>query len=699
MSFQESKYQQEQNQNYLQAEELYSASQVKLKDQKIQEALKLINDALILYPQNSKALALRGQLFLKNYLYDQALEDLNQAVQLEPQNEEILYYRATVFFRKRMLIEALTDCENAIKINPKYAMPYMRIGSIKAAMGNQDEALQYYNKAIEVDENCCSAYINRGVLSDEMGNKEQALFDYNKAIELDPNDAKSYCNRGILQKELGKIDQALLDYNKAIQLDPNDANSYNTRGALYKQIGNKQQALLDYNKAIELDSTDSNVYNNRGNLYKENNQNDLAVSDYLQALNFQSDNPLILANLGDLYYSEQNYILSADYYKQALASLDLITPQKQINWSLSEGNILFIKEKIKVLLEIQNDIAQLRQQLSTITTKFDSDQQSVFEVQENISNIERKLTKQLKPFTESTIQEENQQQLNFLLLAQEDLKQLQQKVAQLHQIINEQNDRINHLEEDNQKLKQQDGYQIQESMIILQKAENKHQFIYYKALFWKLYYYLSAMQQISSELYQMNRDAMIESKSEKVLDIVQKVFNVGSKVVGVIPIGGEAFDLINEALDYAIEQKKENKFKVRLHKLTNILKCFNIISPVDLENEVKIAAIELAKKQQLDLEGKNNKQFEEFVNKLSKSEILEDENNMYWKNGTNDALVILKYLEDYSSTIIETYDKKIREIFIDAVEKNNKTQTQILQQQNPTSISQVVTVSRCCLIQ
>ncbi|CAD8214518.1 unnamed protein product [Paramecium pentaurelia] len=49
----------------------------------------------------------------------------------------------------------------------------------------------------------------------------------------------------------------------------------------------------------------------------------------------------------------------------------------------------------------------------------------------------------------------------------------------------------------------------------LQKAENKTQFIYYKEL------------QISSEQYQMNRVAMIESNSEKVLDIVHKVFNIG----------------------------------------------------------------------------------------------------------------------------------------------------------------------------
>ncbi|CAD8154798.1 unnamed protein product [Paramecium octaurelia] len=596
-----------------------------------------------------------------------------------------------------MLNESLNECENVLKINPNYSMAIMRIGSIKGAMGNSSEALQYYNKAIEIDENCCYAYINR-VLYDQMGKKDEALLDYNKAIQLDPNDAKSYCNRGILYKEIGHIDQALLDYSKAIQLDPNDANSYNTRGVLYKEMRSKEQALFDFNQAIKLDPTDSNAYNNRGNLYQENNQNDQALSDYLEALKLQPDHPLILANLGDLYYSVQNYTLSADYYRRALISLDSIIPQKGINWSLSAGNIQFIKRKITVLLEIQNDIAELRKELQTLTTQFEQEQSTLIEVEDNINTIERKLTKQLKPLKESSKHSENQQELDYLQLTQADLRQLKQYLSQLHQTILKQHDRITNLEEDNIKLKQQDGYQIQQSLLQLQNGENKHQFIYYKALFWKLYYYLSAMMQISTELYQANRDAMIESQSEKVLDIVQKVFNVGSKVLGFMPIGGEAFQLINEALDYTIEQKKQNKFKDRLNKLTNILKCYNIISPVELENEVKVAAIELAKKQQIDLNARKYQQFDEFVSKLSKSEKPEDEKDVHWKNGTNDALVILKYLEDQSETILEMHDKKLREIFEYAVEKNTKAQSQVLQQQNAKPISQVVTVSRCCII-
>ncbi|CAK76402.1 unnamed protein product, partial (macronuclear) [Paramecium tetraurelia] len=368
------------------------------------------------------------------------------------------------------------------------------------------------------------------------------------------------------------------------------------------------------------------------------------------------------------------------------------------NWRLYEGKILLVKRKINVILEKKNDIEELRKEIQKIDNKYEQEQQNVIDNEQNINNIERKLTKQLKPLKESSKQAENQQELENLQITQKDLRQLKQQVAYLHQKILKQYDRIKNLEDDNIKLKQQDGYQIQQSMLLLEKSENKHQFIYYKALFWKLYYYLSAMLQISTELYQANRDAMIESQSEKVLDIVQKVFNVGSKVVGVIPIGGEASQLINEALDYTIEQKKENKFKVRLNKLTNILKWYNIISPVELENEVKVAAIELAKKQQIDLNARNYQQFDEFVNKLSKSEKIDDNKNLHWKNGTNDALVILKYLDDQSETILETDDKKLREIFQYAIEKNTKTQTEVLQQQNAKPISQVVTVSHCCVI-
>lgn len=78
---------------------------------------------------------------------------------------------------------------------------------------------------------------------------------------------------------------------------------------------------------------------------------------------------------------------------------------------------------------------------------------------------------------------------------------------------------------------------------------------------------------------------MIESTSEKVLNIVKKTFNVGTKVLEKVHIAEHAFHIINEALNLVVDHKREEKFKKRLMLLTNILKLF-AITPSELEREV-----------------------------------------------------------------------------------------------------------------
>ncbi|CAD8214517.1 unnamed protein product [Paramecium pentaurelia] len=107
--------------------------------------------------------------------------------------------------------------------------------------------------------------------------------------------------------------------------------------------------------------------------------------------------------------------------------------------------------------------------------------------------------------------------------------------------------------------------------------------------------------------------------------------------------------------------KKGKQIQGQAQQINQYFKCYNLISPSELEIEVKIAAIELAKQQQQETHQQNNYQFNQFLGKLNKIENQKDEQNEYWKNGTNHALIILKYLDDQSSFIIENSDKKLRE--------------------------------------
>ncbi|CAD8169301.1 unnamed protein product [Paramecium pentaurelia] len=397
-------------------------------------------------------------------------------------------------------------------------------------------------------------------------------------------------------------------------------------------------ALIDYTKAIELNSNDTKASNNRRNLYKENGQYDKAFQDCIQALKLESDNPLIMVNLDDHYF-RPNYNQSLKYYTQALAQLDQITQQKRKKWNLSEKNIQFIQKKNQTL----ND------------------------VKDKFTILERKLTVQLMARTDLKQPQEKQEELDPLQLIKEDMKQIRQQLVILQEIVNQQNEIISNLEDDNKQLKNRIAFKHnrkQNSIYLLKSIENFFRII-------------------------LNEQRCYDSKQfQKSTRYSTKGFQYWMKGYGFIPVGGEAFNIIHDALDYANESKKENKF-----------------NPSELEIKVKITAIDLAKQQQQETLQQNNQQFNQFLVKLNKIENQKDEQNEYWKNGTNDALIILKYLNDQSSSIIENSDKKLRQIFVEVVEMNNKQQNQVQQQQQGNKIQKVQILSnpsslcsRICLI-
>lgn len=65
---------------------------------------------------------------------------------------------------------------------------------------------------------------------------------------------------------------------------------------------------------------------------------------------------------------------------------------------------------------------------------------------------------------------------------------------------------------------------------------------------------------MSTNLFAINRDAMVESNSEKVAEFLKTMSSTGSFLMGSVPIIGTTFNAINAALDYMVEKAKENKF-------------------------------------------------------------------------------------------------------------------------------------------
>ncbi len=224
-----------------QVEALMRNAERLLRDRQAADALPFVTQALGLLEGleddeaekwRAKCLNNRGALFLQLQQPDNALRDLNRAIELAPNDAQAYANRGTVYSNLQQYDKALQDLKKAIDLAPDDERFYVSRGVVYAKMEEYDNALRDLNKAIELRPDYTGAYMNRSAVYSKLGQHENALSDSNKAIELASNDrekARAYANRGNVYRESGRYDEALRDYKKAIELDPGEPDHYHNR--------------------------------------------------------------------------------------------------------------------------------------------------------------------------------------------------------------------------------------------------------------------------------------------------------------------------------------------------------------------------------------------------------------------------------------------------------------------------------------
>lgn len=194
-----------------------------------------------------EALALR-----KNGKSKEALKLLNDAAELYPDNQFVFVNRGNIYNDDLRDYEtAIADYNKTIEINAKFSWPYLNRAIAYGRIKRWEDAVVDCGQAIELDQNYANAYNQRAWAYCQIGNFEAALVDVNKALELKPNEANYFDTRASIYAGLKRYKDALADMNKAIKLAPEGWLYYN-RGEIYRLAGEESKAQADYEKARSL---------------------------------------------------------------------------------------------------------------------------------------------------------------------------------------------------------------------------------------------------------------------------------------------------------------------------------------------------------------------------------------------------------------------------------------------------------------
>ncbi|WP_278847587.1 tetratricopeptide repeat protein [Brachyspira pilosicoli] len=248
---------------------------------KVEEAIKLIDEAIEKDNNDSELYLSRGALYLIINIHTKAIEDFNKAIELNPKNEKAYFSIGFLKVKLEKYEESIEYFNKAIELNPKNENTYFGIGVSKAKLGMYEESIEDFNKAIELNPKNEKAYFNRGLSKLKLKKYKESIADFNKSIALNPdNNEEVYFYRGFAKADLERYEEAIEDFNEVIKLNPNNEISYFARGISNYELKQYEEAIEDFNNGIELNPKNEKAYFNRGVLKINLKKYDESIDDF-----------------------------------------------------------------------------------------------------------------------------------------------------------------------------------------------------------------------------------------------------------------------------------------------------------------------------------------------------------------------------------------------------------------------------------
>jgi tetratricopeptide (TPR) repeat protein len=170
-------------------------SAVNFKLGRMQEAEKLLHQAITLFPNKGDLYVQLGSIYENQNRLAETVSALNTALSKTDVNLVQAYNNlGIVFWRQKLLEQSKTAAEMALKLDPNFLDAYLTLGITYEDMGYQDLAIAQFRKGWQLGLDMVDIYNNWAVNFMKMNKVDRALIYLQEAVKLDPNSIESFDN-------------------------------------------------------------------------------------------------------------------------------------------------------------------------------------------------------------------------------------------------------------------------------------------------------------------------------------------------------------------------------------------------------------------------------------------------------------------------------------------------------------------------
>jgi tetratricopeptide (TPR) repeat protein len=201
----------------------------------------------------AESLVEQGALHLTRGDLDEAVKVLTEAVKLDPQSALAVANRGVAYFWKGDLAAAQADSDKAIALNPREAVPYNLRGLLAARKGEHQKAIEAFTRSDELGAGSAFPLIQRSRSRQALGDNDGALADLEAALKYDPAGTNIYEARVRILLGQGKREEAKAEADKFIALQAADADGHLARGNMFLITGRKAEAREAFDASLALE--------------------------------------------------------------------------------------------------------------------------------------------------------------------------------------------------------------------------------------------------------------------------------------------------------------------------------------------------------------------------------------------------------------------------------------------------------------
>ena len=190
------------------------------------EAMKQINLTIEKQP-SAEAHMLRARLWVHQEKIAEAIKDLDEAITLAPDDLRPLLMRAQLYADEGRNALALQDVDWVLKLRPRIPAVLQLRRTILAAMGNFSDAIHDVEKQLAENPDDVALKLEQAIYLNAAEQSAKAVDIYGEVLQADPQNGAALRGRGDAYLNIGDHKKAVADYEVAVQLFPDDSGLLN----------------------------------------------------------------------------------------------------------------------------------------------------------------------------------------------------------------------------------------------------------------------------------------------------------------------------------------------------------------------------------------------------------------------------------------------------------------------------------------